>query len=129
MDQQYSFMLREVSTISGPFWREIKRWKEEIGIWNLTSSQIDESVRDGKMLKASSPWPEDIVSPEDDLPLAVEAVVVDEKLRWAAANERHPGATRASIDLALITDGKIIDLNRIPIPPDSPIIDRRFRSR
>ena len=26
----------------------------------------------------------------------------------------------------LIVDGDIVDLNRIPLPPDTPIIDRRF---
>ena len=28
--------------------------------------------------------------------------------------------------IELVVDGKIIDLNRIPLPPDTPIIDARF---
>jgi hypothetical protein len=27
----------------------------------------------------------------------------------------------------LVVDGKIVDLNRIPLPPDTPIIDERFK--
>lgn len=28
--------------------------------------------------------------------------------------------------IELIVDGKVVDLNRIPLPPDTPIIDKRF---
>ena len=28
--------------------------------------------------------------------------------------------------IELIVDGKIVDLNRIPLPADTPIIDKRF---
>ncbi len=28
--------------------------------------------------------------------------------------------------IELVVDGKIVDLNRIPLPPDTPIIDERF---
>ena len=28
--------------------------------------------------------------------------------------------------IELVVDGKVVDLNRIPLPPDTPIIDRRF---
>ena len=28
---------------------------------------------------------------------------------------------------ALILDGQIIDLNRIQLPPDTPIVDERFK--
>jgi hypothetical protein len=28
--------------------------------------------------------------------------------------------------LDLIVDGKVVDLNRIPLPADTPIIDKRF---
>jgi hypothetical protein len=31
-----------------------------------------------------------------------------------------------TIYIELIVDGEIIDLNRIPLPPDTPIIDERF---
>ena len=33
---------------------------------------------------------------------------------------------RARIDIVLIADGNVVDLNRIPLPKDTPIVDRRF---
>ena len=35
--------------------------------------------------------------------------------------QKHPSA------INLVVDGEIIDLNRIPLPPDTPISDQRFR--
>jgi hypothetical protein len=32
-----------------------------------------------------------------------------------------------TIYIELIVDGKIVDLNRIPLPRDTPIIDERFK--
>jgi hypothetical protein len=32
-----------------------------------------------------------------------------------------------TIFIELVVDGKIVDLNRIPLPPDTPIIDERFK--
>jgi hypothetical protein len=32
-----------------------------------------------------------------------------------------------TIYIELIVDGEIVDLNRIPLPPDTPIIDERFK--
>jgi hypothetical protein len=34
-----------------------------------------------------------------------------------------------TIYIELIVDGEIVDLNRIPLPPDTPIIDERFPDR
>ena len=36
------------------------------------------------------------------------------------------GNWEQTIYIELIVDGEIIDLNRIQIPPDTPIIDERF---
>jgi hypothetical protein len=33
---------------------------------------------------------------------------------------------RARVDIELIVDGNVVDLNRVPLPQDAPIIDRRF---
>jgi hypothetical protein len=44
-----------------------------------------------------------------------------------------PGGTNDGVDgrsaasLELIVDGEIVDLNRISLPPDTPIIDERFK--
>jgi hypothetical protein len=35
---------------------------------------------------------------------------------------------RARIEIEVIVDGDIVDLNRIPLPADAPIIDKRFRT-
>ncbi len=34
---------------------------------------------------------------------------------------------RARVDIILIVDGKVVDLNRLQMPADTPIIDNRFR--
>lgn len=31
--------------------------------------------------------------------------------------------------IELVVDGKIVDLNRIPLPRDTPIIDERFKEK
>ena len=43
----------------------------------------------------------------------------------------HAKRSRRSdtIYIELIVDGKIVDLNRIPLPPDTPIVDERFKDR
>ncbi|MBN1361605.1 MAG: hypothetical protein JW993_13485 [Sedimentisphaerales bacterium] len=39
----------------------------------------------------------------------------------------HPeGIYRVRTDIILVVDGNIVDLNRIPLPKDTPIIDERF---
>jgi hypothetical protein len=38
-----------------------------------------------------------------------------------------PERLEQTIYIELIVDGEIIDLNRIPLPPDTPIIDERFQ--
>ena len=37
------------------------------------------------------------------------------------------GRWEKTIYIELIVDGEIVDLNRIPLPPDTPIIDERFK--
>lgn len=37
------------------------------------------------------------------------------------------GNWERTIYIELIVDGQIVDLNRIPLPPDTPIIDERFK--
>jgi hypothetical protein len=32
-----------------------------------------------------------------------------------------------TVHLRLVVDGDVVDLNRIPLPPDTPIIDERFK--
>jgi hypothetical protein len=37
------------------------------------------------------------------------------------------GRWEKTVYIELIVDGEIIDLNRIPLPPDTPVIDERFQ--
>ncbi len=41
--------------------------------------------------------------------------------------EEVDGNWERTIYIELIVDGEIVDLNRIPLPPDTPIIDERFK--
>jgi len=36
---------------------------------------------------------------------------------------------KQSLTFELVVDGDIVDLNRIPLPEDTPIIDERFKDR
>jgi hypothetical protein len=38
---------------------------------------------------------------------------------------QRPGIDKQTL-IRLVVDGEIVDLNRIPFPPDTPIIDERF---
>ena len=51
--------------------------------------------------------------------------------KWVAydGKERKGFLHRARVDIVLITDGKIVDLNRIRLPADTPIIDNRFKDK
>lgn len=64
-------------------------------------------------------------------------VIVHSPLPSQRKQEKDPAATkksdedvRQSMDsdyyLVLVVDGDIVDLNRIPLAPDTPIVDRRF---
>jgi hypothetical protein len=51
----------------------------------------------------------------------------------AAPEEPIPGVTEARVRwmnatyIELVVDGDVVDLNRIPLPADTPIIDERFK--
>jgi hypothetical protein len=47
--------------------------------------------------------------------------------KWAAydGSNRAGFMYRARTDIILAVDGRVVDLNRIPLPPDTPILDRR----
>jgi hypothetical protein len=82
---------------------------------------------DGTRLIAGPPWPENIKLKSGELP----EYVVHENGKWVPADRSHGKGcmNRARVDLVLITDGKIVDLNRIPLPPDTLIIDNRFKDK
>ncbi len=86
------------------------------------------SIPDGGFLRIGPPWPEHIKSELGELP----EYVLDDNGRWVAyvpdpKVEPTRYLRRARIDIELIVDGTIVDLNRIQLPADTPIIDKRFR--
>jgi hypothetical protein len=78
---------------------------------------------DGTRLTAGPPWPESILSPVGGLP---EYVVVEGD-KWVPYTGSDKGGFRfrARVDIVLVVDGRIVDLNRIRLPRDTPIIDNR----
>jgi len=82
---------------------------------------------DGKRLATGPPWPDYLKSESGELP----EYVTNENGKWVPADrgDRVDVLQRARVDIVLITDGKIVDLNRIPLPPDTPIIDNRFKDK
>lgn len=85
----------------------------------------------GTMLFVGAPWPEDMEGPNGELPEYVTSVRSPVgTLAWRsiqAIPKQDPGFHyRARIDIELVIDGKIIDLNRIRLPTDAHLNDRRF---
>jgi hypothetical protein len=88
------------------------------------------SVPDGKFLRLGPPWPDHVMSEPGVLP----EYVFDDNGTWArydpAARKEPPrDLRRARLEIELVVDGVIVDLNRIPLPADTPIIDRRSGDR
>ncbi|MHC4312884.1 MAG: hypothetical protein ACYSW3_10520 [Planctomycetota bacterium] len=86
----------------------------------------------GKDLKIGPPWPDHIKSESGALPkYAVNGngkwiSYIDKKAKEYYTNKEY-NIVRARIDIELVVDGDIVDLNRIGLPMDTPIIDKRFK--
>jgi len=78
----------------------------------------------GAKLEAGAPWPAYLSSATGELPEYV--TVENDKWVPATADERKGFLHRARVDIVLVTDGRVIDLNRIALPAGTPIMDRRF---
>lgn len=94
----------------------------------------ESAIPDGKFLKIGPPWPDHIKSESGALP----EYVAYENGKWVPFTEKKAREyltgkeyyiTRSRIDIELVVDGDIVDLNRIPLPADTPIIDTRFKNR
>lgn len=81
------------------------------------------SVPGGPHLFARPPWPESLLSASGELP---EYVAIEHD-HWTAYTESDAVGFRyrARVDIVLVVDGKVVDLNRIALPPDTPIVDNR----
>ena len=78
----------------------------------------------GSLLGSGPPWPESIKSASGELPEYVTAK--DGKWVPFAGEEDHGLLHRARVDIVLVTDGEVVDLNRIKLPGETPIIDKRY---
>jgi hypothetical protein len=89
-----------------------------------------EQVEQGRILRVGPPWPLGIQTANGTLPEYVCAIENNGKLEWVPANygDKHVVGFlyRARIEIELVVDGDVIDLNRIPLPADTPIMDKRF---
>jgi hypothetical protein len=96
----------------------------QTGVRVLWPSGGSLELADGRRLEAGPPWPESIKSPGGELP----EYVVAENGQWVRfdGKERVGLMHRARVDIVLVSDGKVVDLNRVPLPPQTPIVDNRF---
>ena len=78
----------------------------------------------GAKLEAGAPWPAYLTSATGELPEYV--TVENDKWVPATADERKGFLHRARVDIVLVTDGRVLDLNRIELPAGTPFVDRRF---
>lgn len=98
------------------------------------------SIRDLGMASPTEPaWPESVRWRDGTLPeyaaksdsgddwVGVLEERRDDPWGWLFVVDEHPPGFRfrARIEIELAVDGTVIDLNRIPLPTDTPIIDRR----
>ena len=73
-------------------------------------------------------WPESAYLPDGTLPEYVVSEEKEGKKRWiplVAGTDRIGFQYRARIDLTLVTDGSVIDLNRIRLPEGVTVVDAR----
>lgn len=96
-----------------------------VGVYILSPPRGGSYSRaDGKYVSPGPPWPESIKSASGELPEYVRV----EGGKWVPTDldltKGRP--VRARQDIMLVCDGDIVDLNRIPLPANTPIIDRRF---
>lgn len=80
----------------------------------------------GKKLSCSPPWPESAYLPDGNLPEYV--TISEDGQTWVSASDRDASKgflMRARVDLQIVVDSEIVDLNRLRMPADTPIIDKR----
>jgi hypothetical protein len=78
----------------------------------------------GAKLEAGAPWPAYLTAATGELPEYV--TVENDKWVPATADERKGFLHRVRVDIVLVTDGRVIDLNRIELPAGTSFVDHRF---
>lgn len=95
-----------------------------VRIHTPASNQWPVKLRGGKQLTLGPPWPDSILDMAGHLPAFV--VATQDGWKPVSPNDRSLGFHhRARTEIDLVVDGVIIDLNRIPLPENTLIIDRR----
>lgn len=93
-------------------------------------ADAEAQVKKGKMLRAGPPWPADVQTTSGELPEYVTSVEDENgRLKWVVAADRNEARGflhRARVDIDLVVDASVIDLNRIRLPGDGAIVDRRW---
>ena len=104
--------------------------------YKVTGSTVDKGIRilwlstqkiimdDGSELRDSPAEFAFVRTKTGELP----EYVIEKDDEWIPyTGQDRPGPRhRTRVDIVLITDANIVDLNRIPLPANTPIIDRRF---
>jgi len=80
-------------------------------------------------LRPAPPWPDSIKSPTGELPEYV--TISQDGNTWVPVEEKKFAGFmyRARTEIELVVDGTIIDLNHVPLPAGTPIIDKRFEKK
>jgi hypothetical protein len=108
----------------GPSEYKISGTTVETGVRILWPSMQSVKMDDGTILRASPIDFSSLKSPSGGLP----EYVIAKNGKWVPYDDKEQKEPRhrARVDIVLITDANIVDLNRIPLPANTPIIDRRF---
>ena len=94
-----------------------------------TMDDLDEPLRRGTALRTAPPWPDYLYSETGELPEYVHSEEQpDGALKWVPCKSGTRTALRhrSRVGIILVTDGEVIDLNRIQFPSGTPVIDNRF---
>ena len=75
----------------------------------------------GKRISLGPPWPDSARLPSGELPEYVEM----SRGEWVP-HDKSPKRVRARLDILLVCDGAVVDLNRIPLPHNASVEDRRY---
>jgi hypothetical protein len=114
---------------SAPGWAGLFDNNEPIvRIYALSYSSGPRTTPDGNKIRPAPSWPDSVKLPNGQLPKYVR--LSDDKNTWVSADANHNlfkgFEYRARIEIELVVDGKIIDLNRVQLHSDTPIIDKRI---
>lgn len=106
-----------------------KLFNNEKPVVRIFSYRHPARLYERKKIKPVPPWPDSIKSPTGQLPEYVTISQDGNSLIPVKDRKLTVIKYRARTEIELVVDGNIIDLNRIPLPPDTPIVDKRFEEK